>query len=455
MILAFYYIWYRPERWSSATFTPVEFYNSTDPRTLRRHCEEAKRAGIDGFIVSFWGKHEISKLDSVFKIFDECDIKYTVYFESSVSAADLIKQIDSILRVFGKRKNFLRFHGDPVIFIYGRIINSLNFLQMDSVIRAFPRLIIFADGGGQTLNVLFRNLHRYIFLDADEAFYENFCKGVLGYCAVPVFPGFKYKEREEPLVLHQNGMFYESLIKMASKSNADILLITSFNEWWEGTNIEPSREFGDLFLRITAKYAKIFKKTRKKKKIGNLNLQKIDATACYIQEPTDFTPLLFRKFRILKEPQKIENCDLVVYGGGERYDTAWNPYLLDYLNWGKMLVSGGPFPFYYDKDGNYVNMAHRFGLKMRVVDDNTLRGRFFAYLIGWEDTIMFYPWGEHRIRDILKWDEVFYKLRVCKDKCEDFVIGGRVGNVFYVWRGLVESKYGIEAVSKVLRKMGF
>ena len=455
MVLAFYYIWYKPERWGAATFTPIEFYNSVDPKTLKRHCDEAKKGGIDGFIISFWGKHEIGKLDSILKIFDNCVIKYTVYMETSKSASDLIRQIDTVLKVFGRRKNFLRIGGKLAIFIYARIINSLNVIQMDSLVKAFPNLVMFADGGGQTLNILFKNLHRYINLNADEGFYEKFCDGVLGLCAIPVFPGFKYKDRKEPFVPHENGKFYENLMKLAVKSDADILLITSFNEWWEGTNVEPSKEFGDLFLRITRKYAEIFKRSRKKKRKEDFELRKFDVRVCYIQDPKDFTPFLFREFRILERPQKIEGCDLLIYGGDERYDTAWNPYISDYLKNGKMLVSGGPFPFYYHKDGNYVNMAHRFGLKMRVVDDGTLRGKYSAVLIDGRDTLMFYPWGEDRIRDILEWDEAFYKLRVCREKCEDFVIGGRVGNVFYVWKGLVESKYGIMAINKVLRKMEF
>jgi len=157
MVLAFYYIWYRPERWQPATFTPLEFYNSTDPKTLRRHCEEAKGAGIDGFIISFWGIHELGKLDSVVRVLDECGLKYTVYIEVSRSANDLIRQIDTVLKLFGGRRNFLRINKKPAIFIYGRVINSLSVFQMDSVLKSFSGILMFADGGGQTLNIFFKS----------------------------------------------------------------------------------------------------------------------------------------------------------------------------------------------------------------------------------------------------------------------------------------------------------
>lgn len=34
-----------------------------------------------------------------------------------------------------------------------------------------------------------------------------------------------------------------------------LLLVTSFNEWHEGTEIEPSTEFGDAYLRLTEELA--------------------------------------------------------------------------------------------------------------------------------------------------------------------------------------------------------
>ena len=71
-VLAFYYPWYgTPEgpsgewvHWNpnrrhhdSAHDPAYGFYDSSDPETVRRHIREAKSAGIDGFIASWWGPH--------------------------------------------------------------------------------------------------------------------------------------------------------------------------------------------------------------------------------------------------------------------------------------------------------------------------------------------------------------------------------------------------------------
>ncbi len=39
----------------------------------------------------------------------------------------------------------------------------------------------------------------------------------------------------------------------------DWVLITTFNEWHEGSEIEPSVEYGSLFITLTNEYATQFK----------------------------------------------------------------------------------------------------------------------------------------------------------------------------------------------------
>ncbi len=52
----------------------------------------------------------------------------------------------------------------------------------------------------------------------------------------------------------QNGDLYQEMWQDAMTSTANWILICTFNEWHEGTEIEPSIEFGDLYLNITHQY---------------------------------------------------------------------------------------------------------------------------------------------------------------------------------------------------------
>ncbi len=50
--------------------------------------------------------------------------------------------------------------------------------------------------------------------------------------------------------------------KTTVKADTDWALITSFNEWHEGSEIEPSIEYGKQYLCLAQKFSEKFKKQR-------------------------------------------------------------------------------------------------------------------------------------------------------------------------------------------------
>jgi hypothetical protein len=57
----------------------------------------------------------------------------------------------------------------------------------------------------------------------------------------------------------ENGAYYERSWQAAIGSAPDWIIITSFNEWPEGTYIEPSRAHGARFLELTGAWAAAFR----------------------------------------------------------------------------------------------------------------------------------------------------------------------------------------------------
>jgi hypothetical protein len=54
------------------------------------------------------------------------------------------------------------------------------------------------------------------------------------------------------------GKTYRALWEEALKADSDWVMISTWNEWPEGTEIEPSLELGDQYLKITSEYAARF-----------------------------------------------------------------------------------------------------------------------------------------------------------------------------------------------------
>jgi hypothetical protein len=59
-----------------------------------------------------------------------------------------------------------------------------------------------------------------------------------------------------------DGQYYKNTLAAAIASDPDWIFITTWNEWWEHTYIEPSRLYGDLYLQITAGSARSWKGNR-------------------------------------------------------------------------------------------------------------------------------------------------------------------------------------------------
>ena len=67
------------------------------------------------------------------------------------------------------------------------------------------------------------------------------------------------------VVARQNGELYETLWKATIECKPPVVAICSFNEWGEGTQIEPTQEYGMQYIELTAKWAKEYRKTMRNK----------------------------------------------------------------------------------------------------------------------------------------------------------------------------------------------
>lgn len=109
------------------------------------------------------------------------------------------------------------------------------------------------------------NVHRTKnFLKNTEELYRKFRDYARGQnlCFIPgVIPGYddrKFKDPKRPILKRGNdGEFYKDFCRIAREyidPGLNLSLIATFNEWHEGTEIEPSLEYGTKYLELTKSF---------------------------------------------------------------------------------------------------------------------------------------------------------------------------------------------------------
>jgi hypothetical protein len=297
-VMTFYYPWYGLQDWNEPTLKdwPLSPYSSDQIGIIAQHIQWAASNGIDVFISSWWGKNHYTD-KNLLKILNTAkgsSIKITVYFEtvglSEKNQNYVVVQLKYVLNKYSGHPRFLKYKGKPVIFLYAVTEVAKNpgktpLQSWKSIIKKVEKQTgIDAVWIGDSLNIafleVFDGLHSY----APQGYHEELDEiipvksmSVQSYhllndtpaskiWASPVFPGYddrllkKYGYRESSLyVPRKDGKTYRESLKVALDSYPDWITITSFNEWWEHTHIEPSKKYGLTYLNITKNYAVKFK----------------------------------------------------------------------------------------------------------------------------------------------------------------------------------------------------
>lgn len=266
-------------------------YNSRDAETIAEHIAQSKRGGIDFWVVSWWGpRHSRS---SVFKndILPHAEagkLKYALFYESTgrfgpfdkPSFKTLVDDFKYMAENYFENPLYLRIDGKPVVYIYltrayfrGRGHEELRRLR-----EALPELYLVGDdvfGNGQyrpeyarlwdavTAYDVYGQSSKDLggtraALDKLNATYvsaRKIANGV-GTGFIPaVSPGYNDKAVREghpgraryfkDVPGSREGDIFRAMIREVGLPNLDprtgnIMMVNSFNEWYEDTQIEAT-----------------------------------------------------------------------------------------------------------------------------------------------------------------------------------------------------------------------
>lgn len=272
-VMAFYYPWFGTptgptgvwRHWNPnlanygiAHQPQIGFYDSKDLALLRQHVRAAKAAGIDTLIASWWGasRFEDEVLQQLLPIAQSEGMAVSVLIETGLACEDVRSALRYLVAQRMQSPAWLRANGKPVVFFYSRVVNAMEPDQFSAVFAEFDVFTM-----GDTMDMAQAE-------PFDGVFAYNPVQDVNGYLgslpgfitqhrgagriiAAAVVPGYDDTAIRTPglRVDRQGGQLYRRMWESAG--TADWVTITTFNEWQEGSEIEPSVEHGGLYQQLT------------------------------------------------------------------------------------------------------------------------------------------------------------------------------------------------------------
>jgi hypothetical protein len=305
LVLAHYFAWYDGTGWDNCNISagdkPLEPYHSDDPAAIARHIQLALDTGLNGFTLHWFtpGDRTDHNFGALLARSEGHDFFSTIVFSRHIrpgAPTPSYQTIGGALRYVinhhGSHPNFLRLDGKPVLLftdVYRAPTTGESPQQFWAVVRSQVdpqrQMWWIAEGLDASYLSVFDGL--YVFKISHAAYPHDYVKsprwgaqvreweqrtGQPKLWLATISPGWDdtragcVPDVRVPNTPHRldraDGVVYQATFEAALASNPDWLIVSSFNEWVEGSYIEPSVFYGDKYLQMTEGFVKQFKKGR-------------------------------------------------------------------------------------------------------------------------------------------------------------------------------------------------
>jgi hypothetical protein len=290
-VVALYFAWYEQSDWATGQLSdlPPKPYSCGDQATLQRQIQQAHDAGIDAFMVAWTGQEDgriTGRVQQLLDIAGQYDFKIAVYLDITAShnwqtAEQVRENLRYAINTFASHPNYLRYNNRPVIGFWA--LGSVAPFPGMTAYDTWKQLRQELDPGGATFWLgegidfsyldIFDGIYFFDITWAAEpssaqASYSrklntyNSGHGTAKPFVATVMPGYddtRMPNRQTHYRDRANGDYYRKSWQAAMDYQAAMVVITSWNEWYEGSQIEPSQSYGTQYLDITREKSPQFK----------------------------------------------------------------------------------------------------------------------------------------------------------------------------------------------------
>ncbi len=282
-VLAYYYGWWGSTSWrlNQLRDRPPELYESDSDATMQRQIRQAKAAGIDGFICTW--RYNCARLLELAAQEGGFSVTFSVdpVADGTLNSFDAIVSNMAEMSRLANSAAYLRWNNKPVFVFWNDTIlpggdgSQAAWQRLRN--RVDPNREQFWLGGGVNFDLLdvFDALHFFdiTWETSQGAAMRSYSRNLASYnqrvgankpFVATVMPGYddsRLRGNSHVIRERNNGNYYRAGWDTAMSYNAQAVIITSWNEWFEGSQIEPAESYGSLYLDITAAKVQEYKRS--------------------------------------------------------------------------------------------------------------------------------------------------------------------------------------------------
>jgi hypothetical protein len=275
-VLAYYYMWFKPTSWTRAkTDLPqLGAYDSTDAAVIDQEVRWARAAGVDAFIASW--KHTPGLDDALAKLVASSashGLKLVLIYEgldvnrNPIPVATVASDLAWFTDVYGSNPVFALYGSEPAVIWSGSWkFSSADIASVRAALNAPRRLLLLGsekDATSYSARASLFDGDAYYWSSADPLSTPGYQARLTmlgtavhaqgGLWLAPATSGFDARLNGGTSVVdRRNGATLTKAWMDALQTSPDGVAVISWNEFTEGSYVEPSVAYGQRYLEVLA-----------------------------------------------------------------------------------------------------------------------------------------------------------------------------------------------------------